>query len=761
MTKTSSRQLFVAFAFCFVSAAPAQAQLTTLGAVVLNGCPVPGDCGTNDQLGWTLASGDFNGDGFADLAVGIPFEDESGDANTGAVQIFYGSVAGLATAGTQVFDQASAGISGAREPDDRFGWALAVGDFGPDGFDDLAIGIPNEGIGSVGQAGAIEILRGSSAGLTTTGSLFFSQDNLPPGSGESTEFLDHFGFALAASARGDLAVGVPGECFILPNECGAGLVQVLFNTVTGGNFELSGELEQNDFLGACGALDGNELNEAWGSSVAYLRGSLNGLAVAGEREGFSGLSSAGRVTLDFLDNEGCFDQNTLGVQETAEDDDFFGRVLAPGDLTGDDFDELLIGVPFEDLASTAGGVDAGVVQILIGTEDGPTTVGDLLLRQADFPLGQETGDSEDQFGSALASGDFDGDGFGDVAIGAPGEDGDRGRAHIAYSDGDGINTLLHQTFHSDFPTAMPDTAEAGDRLGQALAAGDFDGNGTADLAIGMPGEGVSGVAGTGALTILYGLDRASGAFGSVRFGGDGTVTYTEATANHGLTVVRDGGAPVAATIEREYFAGTATPGADFNYNNGTESWQLGELGIEAFPLGVLDDTIEEGNETIALRLTNPSPGLAVGSPSTITITIQDDDEGGVVQFSAPAIGAQESVGTITVTVNRTGGAASGVSVGFTTADGSATAGQDYVATSGVLTFDANVTSRTFEVTILDDLGDEPAENFVVTLSSPLGGATLGLFSALIIGLGDDDPTGQIFLDGFESGDTSAWTSTVP
>lgn len=52
-------------------------------------------------------------------------------------------------------------------------------------------------------------------------------------------------------------------------------------------------------------------------------------------------------------------------------------------------------------------------------------------------------------------------------------------------------------------------------------------------------------------------------------------------------------------------------------------------------------------------------------------------------------------------------------------------------------------------------------SFSIVLSSPQGGATLGTLSTLFVILTDNDPTGQIFVDGFESGDTSAWTSTVP
>ena len=85
----------------------------------------------------------------------------------------------------------------------------------------------------------------------------------------------------------------------------------------------------------------------------------------------------------------------------------------------------------------------------------------------------------------------------------------------------------------------------------------------------------------------------------------------------------------------------------------------------------------------------------------------------------------ESDGTLTVTVQRSGGAASGVTVQFATGNGTATAGQDYTATTGTLTFGAGETTKTFTVPILADQIDEPNETFTVTLSNVTGGAALG------------------------------------
>ena len=74
----------------------------------------------------SVAGGDLDGDGYADLAVGVPFEMVSGQAFAGAVNAIYGGSTGLSVAGHQFFHQDSDGIGGEAEDGDRFGLALAV-----------------------------------------------------------------------------------------------------------------------------------------------------------------------------------------------------------------------------------------------------------------------------------------------------------------------------------------------------------------------------------------------------------------------------------------------------------------------------------------------------------------------------------------------------------------------------------------------------------------------------------------------------------
>jgi FG-GAP repeat protein len=147
-------------------------------------------------FGRTLTSGDFDNDGFADLAVGVPFDSVGGVTLAGAVSILPGSAGGLTSVGGRLFTQ----VGGAPETADQWGWPLAAGDFNGNGFADLAVGGPFEDVGSVADAGAVSVLHGSAGGLTTLGGRLFTKDS--PGIGGSASERDQFGHALTTGDTG-------------------------------------------------------------------------------------------------------------------------------------------------------------------------------------------------------------------------------------------------------------------------------------------------------------------------------------------------------------------------------------------------------------------------------------------------------------------------------------------------------------------------------------------------------------------------------
>ena len=181
------------------------------------------------SMRWSVRS-DFNGDGRADLAIGAPGDNSS----AGEVNIIYGSDDGLSSGFTQIWHQDSksyqGNVAGKREPNDKFGAALASGDFDGDGYADLAIGVPGENLG----AGLVNVLYGGPDGLQYDRNRYWSQNSVGiPGRSEPG---DGFGSALATGdlngdGYDDLAIGVPGENVLVAgvlNVVDLGTVNVLY-----------------------------------------------------------------------------------------------------------------------------------------------------------------------------------------------------------------------------------------------------------------------------------------------------------------------------------------------------------------------------------------------------------------------------------------------------------------------------------------------------------------------------------------------------
>jgi hypothetical protein len=180
---------------------------------------------SNDWFGRSPAGGDFNGDGFDDLAIGAWDEDVGTARDAGAVNVIYGSACGLQADPTcgnpddQYFTQGSDGVQDKAEQSDHLGRATLAMDFNGDGFADLAIGAYGESLslGAVDNAGAVSVIYGSACGLQadpTCGNpddQFWTQDT--PGVKDKAEDRDNFGKNLGGGdfngdGIADLAVGV-------------------------------------------------------------------------------------------------------------------------------------------------------------------------------------------------------------------------------------------------------------------------------------------------------------------------------------------------------------------------------------------------------------------------------------------------------------------------------------------------------------------------------------------------------------------------
>jgi hypothetical protein len=147
-----------------------------------------------------LAPADFDGNGVADLAIGAPWGNLAVDtpnelADAGWVAVLYFKSSGLSATGVQFWYQDFAGISDASEAQDRFGSALAAANFGQGSRADLAVGVPLEDVGTVAQAGAVNVIYGIPTSLAAANDHFLQQDNT--GIEDDAEAGDQFGSALA------------------------------------------------------------------------------------------------------------------------------------------------------------------------------------------------------------------------------------------------------------------------------------------------------------------------------------------------------------------------------------------------------------------------------------------------------------------------------------------------------------------------------------------------------------------------------------
>jgi hypothetical protein len=147
--------------------------ISALVALVLLVAAGPAAAAPSRARAGPQAGVDFNGDGFADLAVGAPGEGIGNVQGAGALNVFFGSSTGLQAAGDVLFQgsQPAQGgpVAGTAETSDGFGAAVAKGLFNDDDFFDVAVGVPGEAVGSDSEAGAVIVLFGSPGGITTAG----------------------------------------------------------------------------------------------------------------------------------------------------------------------------------------------------------------------------------------------------------------------------------------------------------------------------------------------------------------------------------------------------------------------------------------------------------------------------------------------------------------------------------------------------------------------------------------------------------------
>ena len=207
-----------------------------------------------------------------------------------------------------------------------------------------------------------------------------------------------------------------------------------------------------------------------------------------------------------------------------------------------------------------------------------------------------------------------------------------------------------------------------------------------------------------------------------------------------LRVTRSGGSTGTATVDYATSNGTATTPSDYTSRSGTLIFTAGQTSM-TISVPITNDTATESNETFTVTLSSPTVA-GLGSPSSSTVTILDDDGIQTLALSSAATSVTESSSPLLLTVTRAGGTTGVATVNYATSDGSASAGSDYTSRSGTLIFTAGETSENISVPITNDTATESNETFTVTLSSPTG-ASLGAPSSSTVTIVDDDGTAAV------------------
>jgi hypothetical protein len=332
----------------------------SMGTLVQGSGTVGNTAFAGDRFGTTVAAADLDNDGYTDLLVGTPYEDTSGQADSGLVQVIWGSSSGLGKgrASTEL-TQSSFGRTAAAG--DQLGFAIdASNELGAD-LPMVAIGVPGGNVSGRNDAGWVGFFT---AGLKDPRAIDQDSAGIPGASEASDRFGEALTLGLIAgtSSRVDAAVGTPGE------DLGSGASQI----TNAGAFTIINDLYTGVVAGQ--AYDQNssgvpgtaENNDALGQVLDSVRvGSTTHFAVGIPNEDIGTAADAGSVQL--FSSTGTtitpgvgLTQDTTGVTGTATAGDQFGRriVLAPPG-SSDTKTRLAVAAPYKDGPAT----DAGQVQI--------------------------------------------------------------------------------------------------------------------------------------------------------------------------------------------------------------------------------------------------------------------------------------------------------------------------------------------------------------------------------------------------------------
>ena len=474
------------------------------------------------RAGYSVATaGDVDNDGYDDIVVGLPYADEwtASAVEVGEVAVYYGGASGIDTSRSPVYLRNSD-----TEGYQHFGWSVSpAGDVNGDGYADIVVGAP----GNAGDVGAAVVYYGSASGLgsptTRYGSGYCELGYAVAGGGDVNG--DGYGDVLVGEAAGIHSCSDTG-----------GRAMIFLGSATG--LAASPSWQSN------GSDTGTTLNYSYGTSVA-MAGDVNG---DGYADWIVGARSAYNPSLYINYAGGAFVYH--GASSVAgrtpvwsaygphANSNFGYSVATAGDTNGDGLADILIGVPGWNTTVTGGG---GVVAYA-GTGSG--------LQSWTYWTVQ-SGEAGSKFGAAVATaGDVNGDGYSDVIVGAYGHSSDRGQVFVYLGSREGMksaaawDTGVSQVgMHLGYSAAMGDVN--GDGFADVAAgAPDYD-LGSADVGAVFVWHGSAVTPSATASWAAYGTQAAEQFGAAIAMGGDvngdGYVDLVVGAPHHVLPVQTDNG----------------------------------------------------------------------------------------------------------------------------------------------------------------------------------------------------------------------------